>query len=123
MGDIRNYKFSIQKFEKEIAHGGKSSILTKRAFKNSENSNCSNCNFIDLTIVPPGGDIGIHTHNLDNEEIYIIISGEGKMVTDGEKLAVTSGDIVFNKPGGTHGLWNIGKTEIKLVVIEIAWRQ
>lgn len=116
MGYKRHYSFATQNFKKESAHGGRSTILTKRAFQNLE---ATNCNFIDLTIVPPRAEIGVHTHQLNNEELYIIISGEGKMFTDGEEFDVSSGDVVFNRPGGTHGLRNTSKTEMKLVVIEI----
>ena len=37
------------------------------------------CNFIDFTCMPPGSSIGLHTHNMDEEEFYLILEGEGTM--------------------------------------------
>jgi mannose-6-phosphate isomerase-like protein (cupin superfamily) len=114
---MRYYRFAEQNFKQVFAHGGQTSILTERVFDHQKETNC---NFIDLTIVPPGGEIGIHTHELNNEEMYIVISGEGKMVMDGQNINIATGDVIFNRPGGTHGLWNTGDEEMKLVVVEIA---
>jgi len=78
------------------------------------------CNFLDLTVVPPGADIGLHTHTDDNEETYIVVTGRGEMAVDGQRFAVGPGDVIVNRPGGTHGLWNTGDKPMQLVVIEIA---
>ena len=118
MGKRRHYRFVDQIFEKKIAHEGKAPILTRRVLKQSDKTFC---NFLDLTIVPPGADIGIHAHAKDNEEMYIVISGKGEMITDGERFEVGPGDVVLNKPGATHGLWNTGEAEIKLIVLEVPW--
>lgn len=37
-----------------------------------------------------------------------------------EKFKVDPGDVVINEPGSIHGLWNKGKTAMKLVVVEIS---
>ncbi|UHC17606.1 cupin domain-containing protein [Methylobacterium currus] len=101
-------------FEKVRAHGGKNSILTCRAVGAT-----GSVNFIDLTVVPSGGDIGVHTHADDNEEIYVVVSGTATMLVDGRRIAVTAGDVIVNRPGGTHGLWNTGAEEVRLVVVEV----
>ena len=114
----KHYRFEDQAYDQVIAHGGKVPIRTWRVLQSAPGRLF---NFLDMTIVPPGGDIGLHTHTEDNEEIYIIISGTGEMVSDGEMIEVGPGDVVMNKPGGSHGLWNTGEVEMKLVVIEIPW--
>ena len=58
-------------------------------------------------VLGPGADIGRHTHGPDNEELYVIVSGKGFMVLDGEEFEVGPGDVILNRPGGTHGLKNI----------------
>jgi mannose-6-phosphate isomerase-like protein (cupin superfamily) len=75
--------------------------------------------FIDVSLVPPGGEIGLHTHALDNEEIYIIMSGSARMNIDGKNITAVAGDIIINKPGGTHGLVNPGPETVQLVVLEV----
>lgn len=78
------------------------------------------CNFIDFTRMPPGSSIGLHTHGSNEEEFYLILEGEGEMSRDGESFAVRAGDLVRNRPGGSHSLANTGLAELKLFVFEIA---
>ena len=119
MAKKRPFRFADQAFDQVFAHGGGAPILTRRVLNKSPESIL---NFIDFTILPPGGHIGTHTHTMDNEEIYIIITGAGEMVTDGEKIGVNAGDVIINRPGGSHGLLNTGATDMRLVVIEIPWK-
>lgn len=109
--------FSIDKasFTQTTAHGGERPILTQRVL---EKVASRALNFIDLTIVPPGSNIGLHTHTDDNEEIYILVSGTGTMLVDGERFGVAAGDVIVNRPGGTHAFWNTGTSDVRLVVIE-----
>jgi mannose-6-phosphate isomerase-like protein (cupin superfamily) len=41
------------------------------------------------------------------------------MYLDGEEFEVEPGHVIVNRPGGTHGLKNIGNSELKLVVVEV----
>ena len=68
MGKRRHYRFADQTYKKVIAHEGKFPIHTRRVLEHSDETFC---NFLDLTIVPPGSDIGMHTHAMSNEELYI----------------------------------------------------
>lgn len=77
------------------------------------------CNFIDCTVMPPGTSIGEHTHADSEEEYYLILDGEGVMRRDGETFPVRAGDLVRNRPGGTHALENPGPGELRLFVFEL----
>ncbi|KND54535.1 Mannose-6-phosphate isomerase [Candidatus Paraburkholderia kirkii] len=44
---------------------------------------------------------------------------DGRKTIEHETLVVTTGDVVVNPPNGTHGLVNVGKTLLKLVVIDV----
>lgn len=114
VSEDRHYSFSDTVLEEVRAHGGMRSILTSRVVGAT-----GSVNFIDLTVVPSGSDIGVHTHADDNEEIYVVVSGTATMMVDGRRIAVSAGDVVVNRPGGTHGLWNTGAEELRLVVIEV----
>lgn len=100
----------------EIAHGGRSPVLTWRARTGTPGTAF---NFFDITIVPPGAEIGIHRHADDNEETYIVVSGRGRMEVDGEVIDIEAGDIVINRPGGTHALVNTAEEDLRIVVIEL----
>ena len=65
------FKFQGLKMDSVYAHGANSLILTARVGSIEQGDFF---NFLDLTCVPPGAEIGMHTHANDNQEIYIIIS-------------------------------------------------
>ncbi|MGD9723372.1 MAG: cupin domain-containing protein [Pirellulales bacterium] len=111
-----HYRYAAIDYESVVAHDGTAPILFKRLVDRAAGSLA---NFIDASIVPVGADIGIHTHALDNEEIYIVLSGRGWMHVDGQEFEVNPGDVIVNRPGGTHGLKNTGDVELRLIVIEV----
>jgi mannose-6-phosphate isomerase-like protein (cupin superfamily) len=113
----QRFSFAGQGFRAEVAHGGRGPILTSRVFQGRD---VSHCRFVDLSVVPPGSEIGAHTHDYDNHELYVIVAGRGLMELDGEVFEVGPGDVVMNRPGGTHGLKNVSGTELRLVVVEVA---
>ena len=77
------------------------------------------CNFIDYAELPPGGSIGRHRHGCDEEELYLVLGGEGRMWKNGETFTVREGDLIRNPPGGEHGLENTGTVPLRLFVIEL----
>jgi mannose-6-phosphate isomerase-like protein (cupin superfamily) len=111
----RQYKFEDCAFERVRAHGGAREISFARVLKRARGS----IRFIDLSVLGPGADIGCHTHAADNEELYVVVSGKGLMMLDGQEFEVGPGHVIVNRPGGTHGLRNIGDEELRIVVIEV----
>jgi mannose-6-phosphate isomerase-like protein (cupin superfamily) len=117
MSSGRHYSFESARFVEVVAHDGNHPIEFHRA----EEGGLA-CNFVDLSVVPVGADIGIHRHENDNEEIYVIISGRGWMHLDDRQFEVGPGHVIVNRPGGAHGLKNIGDVPLKMVVVEIPVR-
>ena len=74
--------------------------------------------FVDLVVVPPGAEIGLHTHSVDSREVYIVLSGTGEMRLGPETIEVGEGSVLANEPGGQHSLRNIGADDILMVVID-----
>jgi mannose-6-phosphate isomerase-like protein (cupin superfamily) len=97
-------------------HDGIGTLKHVSLFANSEFT--TNIRFINYTILPPGTSIGLHEHG-DDEEMYIILEGDGIMTVDGEQREVHAGDIVINRPFGTHGLENNSHAELKILVMEV----
>jgi mannose-6-phosphate isomerase-like protein (cupin superfamily) len=98
------------------AHGGRGLIEFARL---ADAGSLSGCNFIDFTIMPAGTSIGEHTHLSTEEEYYLVLEGEGRMIRDGEEFEVRAGDLIRNAPGGTHALTNTGAAPLKLFVFEV----
>ncbi|MDB5128466.1 cupin domain-containing protein [Mucilaginibacter sp.] len=109
------YSFENLHYNYDIAHDGIAPIYFSRV---SGLSPEFAFNFLDFVKVPVAATIGKHTHTVDNQEIYIIISGEGEMIVNGQLCQVTKGDVIVNPIGGTHQLINTGHEEMHLVVVE-----
>ena len=103
--------------EEMIAHGGNGLLAVSRIFTAKDVSGA--CNFVDFTVIPEGASIGPHSHELDEEEYYLILEGSGRMSVDGETFEVAKGDLIRNRPGGTHWLENNGREPIQLFVFEL----
>jgi len=91
-------------------------ILRHSQLLGEKDSACA-LRFINYTILPPGTSIGNHKHS-DDQEIYLILEGEGEMYLDGVTYPVKTGSVIVNKPFGTHGLVNNGQRDLKVFVFE-----
>ncbi|MEA5504483.1 cupin domain-containing protein [Halotia wernerae UHCC 0503] len=68
--------------------------------------------------IAPGTNTTEHGH--DEEETFIIVSGEGEMTVDGETKEVSKGDVIYLPPFSHHTLKNTSSTEV-LEMICIWW--
>ena len=50
-----------------------------------------------------------------SEEIYFILSGEGRIRIEGELAEVKAGDAIAIPPGHKHKLWNTGRQTLSLL--------
>ena len=55
----------------------------------------------------PGASIGYHKH-ADNEEVYVIISGEGIYCEENREEPAAAGDVFLCRRGNSHSLKNTG---------------
>ena len=62
----------------------------------------------------PGSAIGYHLQRED--EIYYVLSGRGLMTIDGKEFEVGPGDAVLTRPGSSHGLKQIGKEDLVILI-------
>ena len=74
--------------------------------------------FVIYSEIQPGDSIGYHTHG-ENEEVYVVLEGEGTMTVNGECRKVTQGDVLLNRRGWSHGLVNDSNAVLKLLVFEV----
>jgi len=88
---------------KSCVRGGKGMCLGATAF--GPEIFKSSIQGVGMTVVPPGCSIGSHAHG-NEEEIYLVLEGAGIADLDGEQQRVKKGDVLYNVPGGTHGMIN-----------------
>ena len=62
----------------------------------------------------PGSAIGYHVQRED--EIYYVLSGRGLMKIDGKEFEVGPGDAVLTRPGSSHGLKQVGKEDLVILI-------
>ena len=62
----------------------------------------------------PGSAIGYHEQHED--EIYYVISGRGIMTIDGKPIEVGPGTAVLTRPGSSHGLEQVGKEDLVILI-------
>ena len=68
---------------------------------------------ISINILPAGASVPfVHSHK-QNEEIYAILSGEGKAVIDGESVELKAGDFIRISPSAKRQFFASDKTAIK----------
>lgn len=118
MSILEYFSFDNAEFRSSVAHDGRNEILFSRRMELEQRSGC---NFLDMSILPPGASIGLHCHSEDDEEIYIVVSGSGMMRAGESTFQVGPGDVIVNPPGGTHGLENCGTEDLRLVVIDVPY--
>ena len=110
---IKNYL--KLKPELTACHDGEGQVKIVNVY---EKELTSPLNFVHYTVLPPLTSIGAHTHG-DDEELYIVLAGEGVMTVDGTESAVNEGDVILNPPFGSHALRNTSDSEeLKILVME-----
>ena len=60
---------------------------------------------------------------MGNEEVYLIVEGEGVMTVDDEQRVVKPGQAVLTQSGSSHGIRNNSDRELRLFVFEAEYNQ
>lgn len=64
----------------------------------------------------PGHRMNYHSHTR-RDEVWNIISGEGRVIVDGRERLVKTGDVVLMQAGSRHTI--IARTEVKAVEVQL----
>src|ERR1700720_4277853 len=60
-------------------------------------------------MIPIGGATTEHYHR-ESEELYLVTSGQGRLIIDGEERIIGEGDCALISPGARHKVFNVGET-------------
>ena len=74
---------------------------------------------ISINHLPAGASVPFVHYHKTNEEIYIILSGKGKAVVDGEDIELSAGDIVRIAPDGKRQFFAADDSEISYACIQV----
>ena len=111
--------FPLEKlFDKNVEHAGGTGegiLYGKFAFRREQANDEQAIKEIGLMTLKPGDSIGLHKH-ADNEDTYIIISGNGIFVdSKGNETAVSSRSVTIATPGESHALKNTGTEDLVFI--------
>ena len=103
--------------DKENVAGGKGTLKGKFAFTRDMATEDEAIKEIGWMTLNKGESVGVHPHK-NNEDTYIIISGEG-IFTDGsgKETVVRAGDVTIARPNQAHGLRNEKDEPLVFLVI------
>lgn len=74
---------------------------------------------ISINNLPAGTGVPfIHSHK-NNEEIYVILSGKGKAVIDGETISLTVGDWIRIAPAGQRQFFAADDEAVSFACIQV----
>lgn len=65
-----------------------------------------------------GESVPFFHHHKENEEVYIVLSGNGEFTIDGEKIPVESGSVVRVAPDGSRCIHNVGTVPLIYICIQ-----
>lgn len=74
---------------------------------------------VSINNLPAGAGVPfIHSHK-DNEEIYVVLSGKGKAVVDGEDISLTEGDWIRISPAAKRQFFAAADQAISFACIQV----
>ncbi|HZK27584.1 MAG TPA: cupin domain-containing protein [Thermoclostridium sp.] len=111
---IKNYYEKDPKLT--TSHKGEGSLKDVVLFNDSDFH--TNLRFFRYMVLPAGTSIGYHKHG-DNEELYVILKGNGLMHVNDDEVEVKSGDVIINQPFDSHGLINTSSSDMEILVFEV----
>jgi quercetin dioxygenase-like cupin family protein len=104
---------SIDEFEEMEGSGG----ATWRLARKTLGAEAFGFNVVDIEA---GGQIPAHDHSGDNqEEVFIILEGEGKIVTDGEEHDAPAGTFCRLAPEVNRTIKNTSDANVRALLIGV----
>lgn len=104
-------------FPRSNLAGGNGDLLGDYAILPGKGPENSAFTMLGEVTLMPGSSIGMHTHG-ENEEIYIVLSGEGTYVdNDGSENIIKPGDTTLTRKGEKHSLANNGGAPLTFLAI------
>ena len=65
--------------------------------------------------IPVGAGATTEHYHRTSEELYLVSTGEGRLLIDGEERTIGEGDCALISPGARHKVFNIGDVPLRIV--------
>jgi mannose-6-phosphate isomerase-like protein (cupin superfamily) len=70
--------------------------------------------------IPQGASIGPHSHD-EEEEVYVVLRGHGRIRELGETFEIAPGDTVLTGNGASHAVENIGAGPLEMLAFIVQY--
>ena len=108
-------KESLIRNDRHDVAGGHGTVYGEYAFTRDKALKDQAIKEVSWLRLMPGDSIGYHQH-VTNEDVYVIVSGEGVFKDkDGKDKPVKAGDVAIVRKGESHGIANTGKEPLVFV--------
>lgn len=101
---------NVEKVEVKNLRGGEGSVYLQKCLP------LVHMKMYAKITIPQGSSIGIHTHEEDEEVIYVL-KNKGILTIDGKESEITEGMISLCKKGRNHSIKNIYKEDLELLAV------
>lgn len=91
-------------------------MFAEKSWGNFKVVDVESCSMTIKVTLNAGHSMNYHSHN-HRDEVWVVISGKGKAVIDGDERNVTVGDVISMKAGCKHTIY--ADTELKLIEVQI----
>lgn len=98
--------------------GGKGSVTLEHWFKPEAFG--AKVRLCTRMTIAPGSSIGSHTHEAE-DEIYLVLSGNGLIQENGEWVPISAGDAILTGKGGSHGIENNGTEPLVIAAVIVLY--
>lgn len=112
---IRRAEEMIKEIREQM-RGGKGYVEVTHLFKKDELRGKSSARLIAKLTLNSGCSIGLHPHEND-EEIFYVIKGKGRVDDNGKTYDVSVGDATLTGGGETHSIENIGDEPLEVLAV------
>ena len=118
MGAFKSFisLMATRPIERSNEHEGVGPISFRRLLESTDFT--APVDFVDYTIIPPGGAIGRHQH-VGNEEIYFIAAGSPLVRVNATEARLEMGSLAIAHQNDWHELINDSDQPVEILVIQI----
>jgi mannose-6-phosphate isomerase-like protein (cupin superfamily) len=99
---------------REHMRGGQGRVTIRHLFQKEEIT--ARTRLCARLTLPPGASIGPHTHE-GEDELYVILKGEGLLDDGTARTPVTAGDAILTGKGETHAIANTGREDLDILAV------
>ena len=100
---------------RENMRGGNGTVKIEHFWEPGTEMLANNRMAARLTL-PPGGSIGFHNHEKE-DEIFVIVKGVAEADDNGTKSMLYPGDTLLTGNGDGHAIRNAGDSDLELIAI------